>query len=100
MVLRGPLASELNSKTIYLEEIVGKSSHPSPENIPVFVPGDSRLLTVFSPGAGGLRRGKPALSRTPEAQRPTDRAGSSGVLREAGREFVADWVAGRGQFRK
>ena len=56
MVLRGPLASELNSKTIYLEEIVGKSSHPSPENIPVFVPGDSRLLTVFSPGAGGLRR--------------------------------------------
>jgi len=56
VVLRGPLASELNSKTIYLEEIVGKSSHPSPENIPVFVPGDSRLLTVFSPGAGGLHR--------------------------------------------
>jgi hypothetical protein len=68
VVLRGPLASELNSKTIYLEEIVGKSSHPSPENIPVFVPGDSRLQA--------------------------EPAGSSGVLCEAGREFAADWVAG------
>src|SRR6202050_3066248 len=48
VVLRGPLASELDNKTIYLEEIVGKSSHPSPENIPAFVPGGSRLLTVFS----------------------------------------------------
>jgi len=52
VVLRGPLASELNSKTIYLEEIVGKSSQPSPENIPVFVPGDSRPISL---DAGALR---------------------------------------------
>jgi hypothetical protein len=47
MVLRDPLASELNSKTIYLEKIVGKSSQPSLENIPVFAsctPGCSRSV--------------------------------------------------------
>jgi hypothetical protein len=56
VVLRGPLASELDSKTIYLEKIVGKSSHPSRENIPVFAPGTPWLLTVRLPGSDQFRK--------------------------------------------